>query len=540
MDFKIKMLPALFLTGLLVSCNTFPASAEKSEKKSEKKETAPVKQEKSLPDSSVKQEKALSADRITDGEKVYITALQTQDESKRSQLFKDARKLLMKEAEEEKNLKAYLLLAYMADLGQGMRSDSIMAARNYRIAADGGLPEAKLALAEFWLRNRIFLDEAAKQVESVPGYEKKPSALVTLGMIWYARGDHEKGFEYFRKAYQDKGASPQLRMQIIKLIHSTFERFFKAANHDAAMKELEREQVLDPKNALIPYFMGLVEQKRGRLEKAEEYFNQSLKKNPAVPFAYRELAFLKARGGRDAEAMDDIKVMYAITGKSPRVLKDLLEICFLTKQYDELLRLLNLELRRDPSRLDMRHIRSSLLLIRKKYKEAMEDLRILLKHPELSGSLELQEAMALAASYLNQHEEAAKAYEAILSKGFQPVASLNLAELYIVMNRYEDALKLLQRKEFYGSTDPFQRCISTYLEATALLALDRNADAQLKVFETLLPKFKAMQNQAGIWEVELFRSWLKKAQLSDKARKSITEMTDKVTFTLPVEKTQKK
>ena len=37
MDFKIKMLPALFLTGLLVSCNTFPASAEKSEKKSEKK-----------------------------------------------------------------------------------------------------------------------------------------------------------------------------------------------------------------------------------------------------------------------------------------------------------------------------------------------------------------------------------------------------------------------------------------------------------------------------------------------------------------------
>ena len=59
MDFKIKMLPALFLTGLLVSCNTFPASAEKSEKKSEKKETVPVKQEKSLPDSSVKQENAL-------------------------------------------------------------------------------------------------------------------------------------------------------------------------------------------------------------------------------------------------------------------------------------------------------------------------------------------------------------------------------------------------------------------------------------------------------------------------------------------------
>ena len=66
-------------------------------------------------------------------------------------------------------------------------------------------------------------------------------------------------------------------------------------------------------------------------------------------------------------------------------------------------------------------------------------------------------AIALAASYLGNHNEAQQAYEKILKNGFQPVMALNLAELYIVQNRFEDALKLLVNDGFKQSKDTFIR-----------------------------------------------------------------------------------
>ena len=131
---------------------------------------------------------------ISDAEMQYVKALREPDKKKRNELFKAARKALLIEAEQNKNYKAHLLLGYMADLGQGMPSDGIQAARYYRIAADSGLAEAKIALAEFWRRNEIFLDEAAKQILSIPGYEENPNALCTLGAIYYAMYENEKGF----------------------------------------------------------------------------------------------------------------------------------------------------------------------------------------------------------------------------------------------------------------------------------------------------------------------------------------------------------
>ena len=108
---------------------------------------------------------------ISEAEMMYVKALREPNKNKRDELFKAARKALLAEAEQNKNYKAHLLLGYMADLGQGMKSDGIQAARHYRAAADSGMVEAKIALAEFWRRNEIFLDEAVKQILSIPDYE---------------------------------------------------------------------------------------------------------------------------------------------------------------------------------------------------------------------------------------------------------------------------------------------------------------------------------------------------------------------------------
>ena len=43
----------------------------------------------------------------------------------------------------------------------------------------------------------------------------------------------------------------------------------------------------------------MVEIRRGNLAEAEKQFNLSWQRNPAIPETYRELAFLKARTGRE-------------------------------------------------------------------------------------------------------------------------------------------------------------------------------------------------------------------------------------------------
>ncbi len=465
---------------------------------------------------------------ISEGETMYIKALQTRDEKEREKQFKAVIGQLNKEADEEKSLKAHLLLGYMADLGQGMASDGITAARHYRAAADGGLPEAKAALAEFWLRNGIFLDAAANQIMSIPDYQKNPAHLCTLGAIYYAQFENEKGFDALKKAFAVSSRMPQIRVEIMKIIHRAFESYFKNGNFDAALVELKREQTLDPNSSLIPYFMGLVELRRGNSAAAEEMFNESLKRNPAVPYPYRELALIKARSGRPDEAVDDIKVAYAISGKNKQYQQSMVEILFLTHRYQDLIALTSKILQETPDDIDTRNIRASILLLRKEYAQALEDLRKLAADPKLANEPEILEGIALATSYLGKLDEAGAAYEKILQAGFQPITALNLAELYIVQNRYADAVKLLENDGFKQSKDVFIRCIASYLEASALLASGKNADAQIKLFQELLPAYKSKQTDATSWEVELFDTWLKKAALTPEARKVITEMTVKI------------
>ncbi|OQA84653.1 MAG: photosystem I assembly protein Ycf3 [Lentisphaerae bacterium ADurb.Bin242] len=465
---------------------------------------------------------------MTEGETLYVKALQTRDEKEREKQFKAAIEQLQKEANEGSNLKAHLLLGYMADLGQGMSSDGITAARHYRAAADGGLPEAKAALAEFWLRNGIFLDAAAAQIMSIPDYQKNPAHLCTLGAIYYAQFENQKGFEVLKKAFAAAGRMPQIRVEVMKIIHRAFEAYFKNGNFDAALVELKREQTLDANSSLIPYFMGLVELRRGNAAAAEELFNESLKRNPAVPYPYRELALIKARSGRPDEAVDDIKVAYAVSGKTRQYQQDMIEIYFLTRRYQDLITLTTRILQENPNDTDTRNIRGSIYLMRKEYTKALEDLQKLAANPKLANEPEILEGIALATSYLGRLDEARKAYEKILQAGFQPVTALNLSELYIVQNCFSDALKLLANEGFKQSKDIFVRCISAYLEATALLASGKNADAQIKLYYELLPSYKSSQTDATSWEVELFDTWLKKAALSPEARKIITEMTVKI------------
>ena len=471
---------------------------------------------------------------ISDAEMQYVKALREPDKKKRNELFKAARKALLIEAEQNKNYKAHLLLGYMADLGQGMRSDGIQAARHYRAAADSGMVEAKIALAEFWRRNEIFLDEAVKQITSIPNYDENPAALCVLGSIYYSMFENEKGFLVLKKAYFSKNHTAATRLEVLKILHNAFEKYFRGNNYDAALKELKRAEELETGNYLTPYLMGLVEIRRGKLDEAEKLFNLSWKRNPAVPETYRELAFLQARSGRAAEAMENIRIAYAISGRKPEFERAFMEICVLTKNQDALLAFADRLIKAHPDRKDLRVIRLFAFQLKRDYAKAYEDLMVLEKDPKLANDPAFLESFANVSSALGKYADAIKANETILKQGFRPVPALNLAELFIVTDQYAKAVKLLQHQDLKKQKEALIKCVVPYLEACALLASGEKADEAVKRFKAAVPAFLKARKDPGEWEVTMFKKWLKAVKLSEDVKKQISEMTD--VFTTPMDK----
>ena len=267
------------------------------------------------------------------GKEIYYQATKTQDAKKRAELLKEAFDALQKEADRN-NLESALYLAYMYDLGQGVKQDGISAAKYYRIAADGGLKKGKIALARFWLRNEMFLDDAAKQIESIPGYGDDPDCLLVLGTIRYAQYKYTEGFQDLFKAYKSAGRNFMIRDNVRKVVHSAFLDFYKNRNYDAALAELDKEAKLNPKHPAIPYYRGLVAMKKEQRKEAEAYFNEALKLDPADPFFYRERAFLNAMNGKKEEALDDIKVAVAVSGNAVEFVRGRIELYYLLKDMD--------------------------------------------------------------------------------------------------------------------------------------------------------------------------------------------------------------
>lgn len=525
---KINYLfPALMcvMAGLSVSCTTVPEKRAEGSKVEIKSPVKKISEAKSV--SGGKKSSVLAA-----GERMYKRALREKDAKKRHEMFRKVRLMLEKEAarpgekkEQKFHLRIHLLLAFIADLGQGMESNGIKAAKHYRIAADGGLEEAKIALAEFWVRHRMHLPEAAKQLESIPDLEKKAMPLHFLGVVYYVQNRNDEGFKIFRKV----AALPRLERKYIhwmkKMVHNAYERFLKGGNLAAAMKELQREQFLDKKDAMIPYFMGLLENRRNDPAKAEVFFEQSVALNPALPFAYRSLAFLQAEAGREIEALDNIKVAYAVSGRHEVMLQSLIALHVKLKRTKELVFLLELHQKRKPADQNLRRFRSMLYLTQKEYKKAYRELAILLKDPKFSNNSDVLESMAAAATYIGNRKMAVQMCEKILKRSFRPVVALNLAELYVVEEQYEMALALLNDPKILVKADRLARCVIPYLKASALLAAGKKAEKEVAEFEKNLPAY--LKENKNDWDVHLFVNWLKKSKtLSESARKEIRRMTD--------------
>ena len=475
--------------------------------------------------------KAVQESRLSGGA-LYAQALNTQDAAKRAELLKEAFAVLRKEADGG-NPESALHLAYMYDLGHGVKLDGISAAKYYRIAADSGLKKGKIALARFWLRNEMFLDDAAKLIESIPDYRKDPDCLLALGTIRYAQYQYAQGFQDLFAAYRNAGRNFMIRDNVWKIVHAAFFDLYKNGNYDAALAELDKAVRLNPKHPAIPYCRGLVAVKKGQTKEALAFFNQALKLDPADPFFYRERAFLHAGSGEKEAAMDDIKVAVAVSGNAAEFIHARIELYYLLRDVDGLIAYASELLKQDENDVYARVTRAGAYMLKRNYEKAYADYRKLADMPLTADIPDVQEGLALVSSHVGRLDEAEKAYEKLLEKNATPITRINLAELYIVRGKYEKALKLLDSDQLLRSADRFMKCISSYLAASALLAEGKNADAPMKTFRELLPQFKEKSEETD-WDTALFENWLKHAELPHGAKEKIADMTARASETFRV------
>jgi type IV pilus assembly protein PilF len=88
--------------------------------------------------------------------------------------------------------------------------------------------------------------------------------------------------------------------------------YLEQRNLPAAMRELTKAKELDPENPQIDMTLGLAYQKRGDLEKAEEYLRVAVRKKPDYAEAHNNLGNLLSLRGKREEAIREYEKAVAI------------------------------------------------------------------------------------------------------------------------------------------------------------------------------------------------------------------------------------
>ncbi len=94
--------------------------------------------------------------------------------------------------------------------------------------------------------------------------------------------------------------------------------YLEQRNLPAAMRELTKAKELDPDNPATDMMLGLAYQKRGDLEKAEEYLRMAIRKKPDYAEAHNNLGNLLSLQGKSEEAIREYeKAVENVTYPTP-------------------------------------------------------------------------------------------------------------------------------------------------------------------------------------------------------------------------------
>ena len=162
------------------------------------------------------------------------------------------------------------------------------------LAADPALPEAHIALADFYLSNSRLEEALAECRKELELNANSSAAKVRIGRIYVQQRDAEKGIPYLEDALKQDPDDANARADLAQAMELR-------GDTDRAIAEYQRALKLDPSLNRIHYILARLYRKKGKPDLADRE-NQMFRTNEATA---RQQGLEHLRKLRDAAAPKD-------------------------------------------------------------------------------------------------------------------------------------------------------------------------------------------------------------------------------------------
>ena len=288
-----------------------------------------------------------------------------------------------------------------------------------------------------------------------------------------------------------------------------------AKQYDAAQRELEKANALQPETFEILYNLGQAYLRAGKYDKAEIVLNRALKLKPDSPETLYQLGQAASEQSRPADALDLLARAHKLAPQNMDIVFLLARVSMMQNYFEDAIPLLEAGVKTAPQRADLRAALGESYFMSGKAEKAIDEFQELVK---VDPSARSYAFLGLSYRHLGRFDEARKYFQeglkldprnasclfnmgyiegrqgnqvkaeslfqqALKSNPDLPDALLELANLRVLSKQYEPAAALL-RRYVKVAPEPSSGYYKLAMVERSLKQTDRAA-RDLNVFQTL-------------------------------------------------------
>lgn len=255
----------------------------------------------------------------------------------------------------------------------GTKPDLIGAARHYRLYADTGDPEGRVALASFWVRIGENLPGAADMLKKAA--EENPrntDCLMYLSKAYTMMGRHPEAFEAAKKAYYYSPVNSSERAAIENVFVACLLSAAEEIGEGNALSQLSDLIFISPKNIRLKFARAAVYARFGHFDQAMKQLDEL---NGAVPEQTLAVERVRIEGlkGDFAAAHKRLDALLAERKNDPELRRLKIDLLLREKKEKEAFDLAGSYIASDENKRDACLMRAQMYLNKKEYDAAVRD-----------------------------------------------------------------------------------------------------------------------------------------------------------------------